>query len=446
MPPNALRLPPSTDFVLGNGRVPACLTTWVSDGVDAEGLATCDILVRAGRIAGIAAPGALNAPEPRVDVDYGIVLPRLVDIHTHLDKGHIWPRRPNPDGTHLGARTSVAADRTAHWSAADVAARMDFSVRCAFAHGTVAVRTHIDSLGKQAAISWPVFSEMRERWKGRVTLQAVALFPIDLALDDEPQFRALVETVAEHGGVLGGMTFLGGPPDARSQAALDRAFDAAAAHGLDLDFHVDESDSSDARSLREIAATTLRKRFKGQTLVGHCCALALAEEGEQRTTIAHVAEAGLAVVSLPLCNMYLMDRKAGRTPRWRGVAPLHELAAAGVEVMVASDNTRDPFHATGDLDMIEVWRQSRRILQLDHAGPNWLRVIARTPAKVMRLKEQGAITEGGPADFIVLRARSLNELDARPQADRVVLVGGRPIDTAPPDYRELDDIVGSPVK
>ena len=31
------------------------------------------------------------------------------------------------------------------------------------------------------------------------------------------------------------------------------------------------------------------------------------------------ADAGIAVVSLPMCNMYLQGRTAGRTPRWRGV-------------------------------------------------------------------------------------------------------------------------------
>jgi hypothetical protein len=41
------------------------------------------------------------------------VLPGFVDIHTHLDKGHIWPRRPNPDGTFMGALTAVLADREA---------------------------------------------------------------------------------------------------------------------------------------------------------------------------------------------------------------------------------------------------------------------------------------------------------------------------------------------
>ena len=52
--------------------------------------------------------------------------------------------------------------------------------------------------------------------------------------------------------------------------------------------------------------------------------------------------------------MYLQDRIPGRTPRWRGVTLVHELRAAGVPVSVASDNTRDPFYAYGDMDMVEV--------------------------------------------------------------------------------------------
>src|SRR5690606_41779790 len=115
--------------------------------------------------------GGETAPAPtRVGLDGGIVLPRLVDVHTHLDKGHIWPRTPNPDGSFMGALDSAGRDRVAFWSAEDVAARMDFALRCALAHGTGAVRTHLDSLGPQTAISWGVFAEMREPWKGRIEI------------------------------------------------------------------------------------------------------------------------------------------------------------------------------------------------------------------------------------------------------------------------------------
>jgi len=443
MPPLSQTFPQTGDFVLAHARVPLCLTTAGVLPPAGEGLAACDLLVRGGRVAAIEAPGRLWADAPVVDCDQGIVLPRLVDLHTHLDKGHIWTRRSNPDGTHGGARVSVMEDRAANWNADDVRARMDFALRCAYAHGTSAVRTHIDSLGKQAAISWPVFAEMREAWKGRVDLQAVALFPIDYALDDEPMFRQLVAQVAHHGGVMGGMTFLGAM-DERFHRALARIFEAAAAHGLDLDFHVDETDESEARTLASIADLTRTSGFAGRVLAGHCCSLALASDAEREDTIKRVADAGVSVVSLPICNMYLMGRTAHRTPRWRGVTTVHEFAAAGVSVSVASDNTRDPFYAYGDLDLLEVYRESVRILQLDHTGPDWLRLVASTPADVMGLPDNGRLAAGLPADLILLRARSFNEMNARPQNDRAVLVKGRPIDTTPPDYRELDPWVGAP--
>jgi cytosine deaminase len=427
-----------TRFRLANARVPVCL---VADAArlksGADGLAPCDIVIEKERIAGIDPAAVVQDGLPRFDLDRGIVLPRLVDMHTHIDKGHIWHRAPNPDGSFMGARTTVMADREANWSRDDVARRMDFALRCAFAHGTGALRTHIDSYPKQIPISWPLFAEMREEWKGRIALQAVALYPIDLALNDEPQFRALVEAVAKHGGVLGGLTFLGTAPDEKTDAALDRVFEAAMASGLDLDFHVDESDSADARTLGRIAEAALRHRFRGQIVAGHCCSLALAGDEERAATIAQVAEAGIAVVSLPMCNMYLQDRKAGRTPRWRGVTPLHELAEAGVTVMVASDNTRDPFYAYGDLDLLEVYREATRILHFDHSERPWLKTVAATAGEVMRLPN-GRMAVGAPAGLILTRARTMNELLSRPQNDRVVLYAGKQINRTLPDYRELD--------
>src|SRR5689334_10443620 len=171
-----------TRFRLANVRVPVCLFADSAPlQADADGLAPADIVIETERIAAIHAPAATNDGLPSFDLDRGIVLPRLVDVHTHIDKGQIWHRAENPDGTHTGARTAVMADREKNWSREDVAKRMDFALRCAFAYGTGALRTHIDSYPKQTPVSWPLFAEMREHRKGRIALQAVALCPIDVA-------------------------------------------------------------------------------------------------------------------------------------------------------------------------------------------------------------------------------------------------------------------------
>src|SRR3569833_4439582 len=151
---------------LRNASVPSALL-----GRPGSGLERVDIAIADGRIASIAP----TQPGLGRDLDGGLVLPALVDIHTHLDKGHIRPRKENPDGSFMGALFAVKDDREARWTAADVRKRMEFSLRTAYAHGTAAIRTHLDSLMPQCDISWDVFAQIRDEWADRVELQAVSL-------------------------------------------------------------------------------------------------------------------------------------------------------------------------------------------------------------------------------------------------------------------------------
>ncbi len=397
---------------------------------DVDGL--FDIELSDGLIAGLRP----HSPGPGWDLAGRMVWPGFVDAHTHLDKGHIWPRAANPDGSFAGALRTVGADRRARWTAADITRRFEFGLRCAMAHGTVAIRTHLDSLSPQHRISWPLFAELRETWRGRMTLQASSLVPLD-ALDDLSFARELAGLVAANAGTLGAVIFPMPDLARRIEALLGLAAD----HGVGLDMHVDESLDKGAHSLPVIAEAAIRQRFTGRIMVGHCCSLTTQPADEVARTLALMAQAGMAVVSLPMCNMYLQDRTAGQTPRRRGVTLLHEMRTAGVEVSVASDNCRDPFYAYGDHDMLEVFREAVRIAHLDHPFDGWSRAVTATPAAQMGVPH-GTIAVGSIADLVIFNARSMNELLARPQSDRIVLRAGQRIDTMLPDYAELDDMMG----
>jgi cytosine deaminase len=194
-------------------------------------------------------------------------------------------------------------------------------------------------------------------------------------------------------------------------------------------------------TLRMIAETVIAAGFGAPVTVGHCCSLSVQPEAEAMETLDIVAQAGLNVVSLPMCNLYLQDRGAGRTPRRRGVTLVHEMAARGIPVAFASDNTRDPFYAYGDLDMVEVMREATRIVHLDHSRDDWARAFTTTPAAICGFAPN-ALRPGDPADIVLFRARGWTELFARPQSDRTVLRAGRQIDRTLPDYAELDHLMG----
>lgn len=436
----ALPIPTSGWYVLADARLHVSTVETLSAQPDRDGFVRCDISIADGRIKAIAPRNDRPVPPRAVDLKGRIVLPAFVDCHTHLDKGHIWPRMPNPDGSFMGALTAVGTDRMAFWNAKDVERRMDFALRTAYAHGTRAIRTHLDSISPQETISWDVFTAMRERWAGRIDLQAASLTGVE-TIRDSAWFSRLADRVARSGGVLGAVTYM--VPDIVEM--IDRVFSTAMERGLELDFHADETDDVEAVSLRLIAEAAIRHGFTGRILVGHCCSLARQPDADVLRTLDLVAKAGLSVVSLPMCNMYLQDRRHDQTtPRWRGVTLLHEMKARGINVAVASDNTRDPFYAYGDLDMLEVYRMATRILQLDHPVADWPRTVGAFPAKAMGLDDAGILKAGAGADLVIFRGRSWTELLSRPESDRTVVRAGAAIDRIIPDYSELDDVVGRP--
>ena len=414
-------LPDVPRLTLANLTAPSCL-------VGAPGsLASVDLTIEGGRI--VAETGE------RVDMNGAMVFPALVDLHTHLDKSQIWSRAPNPDGTSDSARLAVAADRTARWSATDVRRRMEFALRSAFAHGTRAIRTHLDSFPPQHAISFGVFRELRDAWAGRIELQAVNLCSVDV-LGDEVAFGAIVDEVAASDGVLGCIVM----PHPELRPRLAGLLETAARLGLAVDLHVDETGDPSSASLRDVAECVIATGFDGAVTVGHCCSLAVQEETEALATLDVVARADLSVVSLPMCNLYLQGRGAGRTPRWRGITLVHEMKERGISVSFASDNTRDPFYAYGDLDMLEVMREATRIGHLDHSDSDWTHAFTTNPARAAGFA-MPSLEVGAPADLVICKARSWTELFARPQSDRIALRHGRPIDRTLPDYAELDDLM-----
>ncbi|WP_417687177.1 cytosine deaminase [Roseibium sp.] len=425
------------DFVLRRASVSGCLLPPDFRAVAQGDLAIVDIEVVSGAIRALRPSDAVEVAGDAVfDMDYGMVLPTLVDMHTHLDKGHIWQRNANPDGTFGGALAAVAEDRLAHWNAEDVRTRMEFGLRCAYAQGTSVVRTHIDSLPPQETISWPVFEEVRAEWSGRVELQGACLFGIDRLIDEPGFLDVIADRVKQAGGVLGAVTYMVPGLD----GLLDRIFEAAMSRGLDLDFHVDETNDPAAKSLRHIAEAALRAKFDGKIVCGHCCSLAQQDMEEADRTLDLVASAGIGVVSLPMCNMYLQDRSPGRTPRWRGVTLLHEMKARGIPVAVASDNTRDPFYAYGDLDLIEVYAQATRILHLDHPVGDWISAVSTAPAGMLGVPAP-SISDGAAANLILFRGRNWSELLSRPSAPRDVIRDGFTLNDRVPDYRELDHLM-----
>ena len=437
-------IPNTSGYWLKNVRVPVCVlkdkNEAIANSANQDGMTLVDVKIASGLFEKIVIAGQSESDSiPTVDLQGKQIWPCFVDVHTHLDKGHIWERSPNQKGTFNDALTATFKDEEI-WTAEDIYRRMEFGLKCSYVHGTKAIRTHLDSSGRLIDLSWDAFKTLRKQWENRLILQAVALASLDYYLT--PEGEKLVNKISESGGILGGVAYMN--PDLDQQ--IDRVFEIAKERKLNLDFHVDENGEIESICLQKIAEAALKYKFEGQIVCGHCCSLAVQPDDVVQQTLKLVKSAGIGVVSLPMCNLYLQDRQydqsqSPKTPHWRGTTLVHELKQTGVPVAFASDNCRDPFYGFGDHDGLEVFKMAVRICHLDRPFEDWLCSVTTTPADLMGLSDVGRIGVGLPADFIIFKGRYFSEILSRQQSDRIVVRNGKILEDNLPDYSELDDLI-----
>lgn len=364
-----------------------------------------DIHIEGARIASI---------KPSNTSGGGLVTPLFADVHVHLDKTFTIPRiaqnGPQKVECLFDAIDLMNADRK-NWTADDIRTRATRGLEAAFAQGVGAMRSHVDWTTPAIPTAWPVLNELRAEWRGRVDLQLAALVHGDLVPEAGSQIAA---RVAKDGGVFGAFFYRNNDLEAK----IEEMFRLAASRGLDLDFHVDEGLDIEADGFSLIVDATRRHLMGGKVLCGHACSLSLRAPDELTRILNAASQAGVALVSLPTTNLYLQDRIGGKSPRQRGVAPLKEARAAGMDVMLGSDNVRDAFYPYGDYDPLAVLRLAAPVCHLE--PQEWLDSITTLPARLIKSERVQAPRPNAPANFIWHDAEDLNDLISRPQAQRII--------------------------
>ena len=477
-----LRLARSS-FIMGNVHVPsALLPSSLSPTLlpDSEGLVRCDVCVERGKIVAVT---PRSDPTPRrmrggeIDMKGAVVVACWADAHTHMVKTHGHPRSRNPTGSisdalatevddqprwaacrccrpiafGRGGAASAAADNDDACvpcpNARDVERRMEFALASAYHHGTRAVRTHLDGTAaedaKTRATVYAAFRACRARWAPRgLAVQGVANLYLPLWRIKALADKHVAEAVAYEGVLLG--AYCGNTaetPEAETAEALDALFGYAQAHGgLMVDLHIDETNDERCCCLLSLTLALRRARaagYSGRVLLGHCTALALQPSARRDEVICALATLGaVTVVCNPATNLGLQDRRGSqaphcapidarvpRTPLWRGLTLIQELAAAGVRVGAASDNVRDWWHPYGDYDGLANYKGAITMAHLDTA-PNegaWAALVSDAPAEAMDLSpspEGCAFGRGAAADLVVFpdarRATPLRALTRAP--------------------------------
>jgi cytosine deaminase len=376
-----------------------------------------DIAIEAGRI--VAVQPHLAGDAGRVIEAAGhLVSPPFVDVHFHMDATlSLGLPRLNVSGTLL--------EGIALWGELKplltYEALVERALRycdLAVAQGLLAVRTHVD-ICDDRLLAVDALLDVKKQLEPYLDLELVA-FPQD------GYFRSPTSADNLKRALDKGVSIVGGIPHfertmADGAASVKALCEIAAARGLRVDMHCDESDDPLSRHIETLAYETQRLGLQGRVAGSHLTSMHSMDNYYVSKLLPLIAEAGVAAIANPLINIVLQGRHDSY-PKRRGQTRVPEMRPYGINVAFGQDCCMDPWYSLGSADMLEVAHMGLHVGQMTSrdAMRFCFDTVTTNPARIMGLDGYG-LDVGCNGDLVLLQAHDPIEA-IRLKATRLAVV------------------------
>ena len=364
-----------------------------------------DIVVNNGRIF-----AATDAPPdlPILEGAGRLVLPGLIEAHTHVDKsllGQRWYR--NEVGPRLIDRIDNERAERARMPI-DASLQSARQARLSVSHGTTHIRTHVDVDTEIGIRGIEGVLATREALADQLGIDLVA-FP-QSGLLVRPGTLELLEQALR----LGAETVGGLDPcaiDRDPKGHLDAVFGLAERFGRGVDIHLHETGEMGAFSMELIIERTRALSMRGHVIISHAFCLGSPDLAMVDALLAGLAEAGIAIMTTG-------------TPS-RPVPPVKRVRAAGVTLCAGTDGMRDTWGPYGNADMLErgMFIGMRNNLRRDDELDDVLDILTESAARALGLADYG-LAPGCFADLVLIDAETVAEAIAQHPGGRTVVWRG----------------------
>lgn len=398
-----------------------------------DGRKGIDIGIQGDRIVALESNLQATAPQ-EIDVSNRLVSPPFVDAHFHMDATLTYGiPRVNQSGTLLEG-IALWGELKPLLTPEAVIERALTYCDWAVARGILAIRTHVDVCDPNL-LAVRALLEVKQKVAPYLDLQLVA-FPQD-GYYRSPGAVQLLEKALDLG-----VEVVGGIPHfertmAEGAASVRALCEIAAARGLRVDLHCDETDDPLSRHVETLAYETLRLGLQGRVAGSHLTSMHSMDNYYVSKLIPLMAEAELGVIANPLVNMVIQGRH-DTYPKRRGLTRVPELMAAGLTVAFGQDCVMDPWYPLGSGNMLEVAHMAIHAAHL--TGYEQMRqcflAVTENPARILGLEGYG-LEPGCYADLVVLQAADAVEAIRLKPACLYVFRRGRLIAQTPPVVAQL---------
>lgn len=367
-----------------------------------------DLVIREGRVAaiglGLAAPGIET-----LDGKGKLLLPGLVESHTHLDKT-LWgmPWRPNSAGPTL--KDYIENERRIlREVTVPVARRAGGLLEACIAKGTLHVRSHIDIDPEFGLTHVEAMLALRERYRDLVEMQFV-VFP-QTGLLIRPGTAELMEEALKLGvETVGGLDPAGIDRDPIRH--LETVFGLATKYGRGVDIHLHDREEFGVWQIERIADFTAANGLKGKVMVSHAYCLGQVPRSRIEKLARRLADLDISLMT--------------SAPADTEIPPATYLREIGVNLCCGSDGIRDAWSPFGNGDMLE--RAMLLAYRLDWSKDEMLGAalasVTDNGAKALGLRDYG-IAVSHWANLLLVEAETIGDAVVRRPAERTVIARGK---------------------
>ncbi|WP_426456791.1 amidohydrolase family protein [Staphylococcus cohnii] len=358
----------------------------------------------------------LDEADEVIDLEGALVLPPYVDAHLHLDYYFTGqnPQIKNTSGT-LFEAIDLWNDYKKGTTKEEMKSRMRQAVNDVASYGTQYIRaqtdcTDPDLTGIKSAL------EVRDELKDNITIQVVA-FPQNgmYAFEEQGKTgRDLIEEALKLGAdCVGGIPHNEWSPEAGAKS-IKEIVRLAIQYDKLIDVHCDETDDVQARFLEILNAEVMKQGYGNATTASHTCSFGSADDAYAFRMMGLFRQSGLNFVSCPTENLYLQGRQDSY-PKRRGLTRVKEFVDNAINVAFGQDSIVDLWYPAGSGNLMNILDNGLHATQLmrEEDFPRNFDLITYNGAKLMHLDEVYGLSEGKPANFIVLDAPNVFEAQRR---------------------------------
>src|SRR3984957_528627 len=382
-----------------------------------------DIGVAGGKI--VAVQPGLPASGPSYDADGRLTCGGLVETHIHLEKSRIADRCEPESGRQPMAMERVSAVKHT-FTVEDAYRRAARTLEACIKFGATRMRPHVALDGGVELRTFEAVSALKHDYAWAIDLE-ICVFPQEGLTNNPRADELLVEALKQGARVIGAAPNF--DPDHSGQ--IRRVFDLAREYDVDIDMHLDSGNSPDDMDIHLVCDLTEKYRLGGRVAIGHGCKYSTMKVAGFHALARRIADAGVAVTSLPATDLFMQGRDRTDNVR-RGVVDVNVLVEHGVNCSIATNNVLNPFTPLGDCSLIRIANLQANVCQVAH--PHRLRecfaMLTERSARLLNLKDYGIVV-GNPADIVVFDATTPEQTVAEVRAPLVAFKRGVRIVTRP---------------